>query len=79
MKRRTVLLGAAGAAVTASTAGMLLWRPKDVGQPHDAYFSALNQLLREQGPGRPALLLDLDHINTNIDLISDSVDRKSVV
>jgi D-serine deaminase-like pyridoxal phosphate-dependent protein len=73
MKRRTVLLGAAGAAVTASTAGILLWRPKDVGQPHDAYFSALNQLLREQGPGRPALLLDLDRINTNIDLISDSV------
>ncbi|MEM7016021.1 MAG: DSD1 family PLP-dependent enzyme [Pseudomonadota bacterium] len=72
MKRRTVLLGAA-AGVAAAGAGAMLWRPTDTGKPYDAYFSALNELLKRAGAGRPTMLLDLDRINTNIDTIARSV------
>jgi len=68
MKRRTMLLGGAGVALAAG-AGVNLWRPDDMGQPHDAYFSALNTLLRNDGPGRPVMVLDLDRVNQNIDNI----------
>lgn len=68
-----MLLGGVGLA--AAGAGTLLWRPKDQGAPHDAYFSALNDLLKKQGPGRPTMLLDLDRINANIDAIVASVGK----
>ena len=71
MKRRSVLLGAVGGIATAG-AGTLLWRPRDTGAPHDAYFSALNDLLKREGSGIPVMMLDLDRINTNIDLITES-------
>jgi D-serine deaminase-like pyridoxal phosphate-dependent protein len=67
-----MLLGAVGF-TGAAGAGGLLWRPKDKGAPHDTYFSALNDLLKREGPGRPVMLLDIDRINTNIDAIADSV------
>ena len=51
----------------------MLWRPEDRGAPHDAYFSALNDMLKAEGPGRPVLLLDLDRMNHNIDLLARSV------
>lgn len=38
----------------------------DKGQPHDAYFSALNKLLRREGPGRPVMVLDLQRLERNI-------------
>ena len=62
MKRRSVLLGAVGGIATAG-AGTLLWRPRDTGAPHDAYFSALNDLLKREGSGIPVMMLDLDRIN----------------
>ena len=68
-----MLLGGVGLA--AAGTGALLWRPTDQGAPHDAYFSALNDLLKKQGPGRPTMLLDLDRINENIDLIVASVGK----
>ena len=34
----------------------MLWRPEDKGEPHNAYFSALNEMLKAEGPGRPVLL-----------------------
>ena len=72
MKRRTVLKGSAGLTLAAG-AGAYLWRPEDLGEPHDAYFSALNTLLRNEGPGRPVMLLDLARINQNIDNIKAMV------
>lgn len=72
MKRRTVLTGA-GAAVLAAAGGALLWRPADRGAPHDAYFAALNELLKREGPGRPVLIIDRARMNHNIDLLSRSV------
>lgn len=34
----------------------------DKGQPHDAYFSALNRLLRREGPGCPVMVLDVQRL-----------------
>jgi D-serine deaminase-like pyridoxal phosphate-dependent protein len=72
MKRRTVLIGGAGMAAAAG-GGALLWRPEDESAPHNPYFSALNDLLRREGPGRPVMLIDVDRINANIDSIANSV------
>jgi D-serine deaminase-like pyridoxal phosphate-dependent protein len=64
--------GAAG--VAAATMGAaLLWRPGDHGAPHDAYFAQLNALLRRAGPGRPVMLVDIDRMDTNVDVLSGSV------
>lgn len=41
-------------------------RPKDRGTPHNAYFSQLQKELKENGPGHPALVLDLDRLDNNI-------------
>ena len=59
MKRRTLLLGGAGLA-GAAVAAELIWRPRDHVLPQDAYFSALNDLLKQSGPGRPVMLIDLE-------------------
>ena len=72
MKRRHLLLGGAGL-VAAGAGATLLWKPRANGAPHDAYFSALNELLKREGPGRPVLILDLDRVNHNIDAIAASV------
>lgn len=72
MKRRNLLIGA-GAVTAAAAGGVLLWRPEDQGAPHDAYFSALNEMLKKEGPGRPVMLLDLARMNHNIDVLAQSV------
>ena len=72
MKRRSLLLGGAGVAMAASGAAVL-WRPDDLGGPHNPYFSRLNGLLKRDGPGKPVMLMDMDRVNTNIDLIAGSV------
>jgi D-serine deaminase-like pyridoxal phosphate-dependent protein len=72
MKRRNLLIGA-GAVTAAAAGGVMLWRPEDRGAPHDAYFSALNEMLKAEGPGRPVLLLDLARVNHNIDVLARSV------
>jgi D-serine deaminase-like pyridoxal phosphate-dependent protein len=60
MQRRHLLIG-----IAATAAGSLLLRPADRGMPHDAYFAALNRLLKTQGFGRPALVIDLDRLERN--------------
>lgn len=45
----------------------------DRGQPHNAYFSALNRLLREQGPGRPVMVLDLQRLEQNVQRVKQSL------
>jgi len=65
MKRRTFLLSAGAAAIGAGW----LARPGDHGAPYDAYFSALNQELKKNGPMRPCLVIDLDRMDRNLDLV----------
>jgi len=72
MKRRSLLLGGAGAALVAGGAAVL-WRPKDLGAPHNPYFEKLNSLLKRSGPGRPVMLIDVDRMDANIDYITSSV------
>lgn len=72
MKRRALLWGSAGIAASAAGAAML-WKPKDVGAPHNPYFSAMNDLLKREGPGRPVMVLDLDLVEHNIDVLTRSV------
>ena len=72
MKRRSLILGGAGAAIAAGGAAVL-WKPEDLGGPHNPYFSNLNAMLKRDGPGKPVMLMDMDRVNTNIDLIAGSV------
>lgn len=72
MKRRSLLIGSAGIALAAGTAA-IMWRPDEAGKPHNPYFSALNQMLKQNGPGRPVMLLDLDRVDGNIDKLAGSV------
>ncbi len=71
MKRRHFLAGAAGLAVGAG----LLSRPGDRGAPHLEYFARLNEELKRHGPMRPALVIDLDRLDQNIDQVLASVAR----
>ena len=72
MKRRNLLLGGAGV-MAAAAGGALLWRPGDQGGPHDAYFSKLNALLKQSGPGHPVMLIDAQRMEHNIDVLTTSV------
>ncbi len=69
MKRRHFLAGAGAAA-----AALAWWaRPQDRGAPHPEYFERLNQELKQHGPMRPALIIDLDRLERNIDRVVASV------
>ncbi|HUS25289.1 MAG TPA: DSD1 family PLP-dependent enzyme, partial [Candidatus Binatia bacterium] len=72
MKRRHFLLGAVGAGA-AAVAGAFAARPKDEGAPYDAYFRALNDELRRNGPMKPSLVVDLDRLDRNIAAVVSSV------
>lgn len=63
MKRRHILAGFAALGCGAA----LTQKPGDNGAPYNAYFSNLNQALRQHGDGRPRLLLDLDILDRNIE------------
>jgi D-serine deaminase-like pyridoxal phosphate-dependent protein len=69
-----VRLGAIGLVVAAGLAA-LGWavRPRDDGGSYDAYFRALNQTLRQHGPARPVLVLDLDRLDQNIAVLKDAI------
>ncbi|MCG8391785.1 MAG: alanine racemase [Pseudomonadales bacterium] len=60
MKRRGFLIG-----LGAVAAGGWLLRPENRGQPHDDYFQAINDHLRNAGPGRPLMLVDRQRLATN--------------
>ncbi|WP_442800032.1 DSD1 family PLP-dependent enzyme [Pseudomonas sp. AA27] len=74
MNRRKFLVGAAGAGVLLAAAGAWL-RPGAQGAPHDDYFARLQRELREHGPMRPVMLIDLDRLDHNIDVVTQSVRR----
>lgn len=69
MRRRTLLWGSA-AITGAGLAGAALWKPGDLGGPHNQYFAGMNEILKSQGPGRPVMVLDLDRANSNIDTLT---------
>ncbi|MGH7898452.1 MAG: alanine racemase, partial [Candidatus Binatia bacterium] len=68
MKRRTFLFAAVGA-------GAVLWmgRPRDEGAPYDAYFRSLNEELKNNGPMRPCMVVDLDLVDANIAALRRSI------
>src|SRR5260221_14652373 len=60
MRRRALIVGG-GAAIGSA----ILLRPRDGGGPYPEYFAALNQTLRESGPGRPLMVIDRDRLLEN--------------
>jgi D-serine deaminase-like pyridoxal phosphate-dependent protein len=71
MKRRRVL-AAAGATMAAGLGGLWL-RPGDNGEPYNAYFRRLNEELQRNGPMRPVMVIDLDRVDYNLALVTDSL------
>ncbi len=66
MKRRTFVLSA----ITAVASAAVWWaKPGDHGEPYDAYFRALNNELKKNGPMRPCMLIDMDRLDRNIDRV----------
>jgi D-serine deaminase-like pyridoxal phosphate-dependent protein len=47
--------------------------PKDLGAPHDHYFSAINTELRKHGPAHPCLVLDLDRMDHNLAVVRQAM------
>jgi D-serine deaminase-like pyridoxal phosphate-dependent protein len=74
VNRRSFMLGTVG--VGAFLLGVGAWlRPGDHGGPYSEYFRALNKELKDNGPMRPVLLIDLDRLDHNIDVVMQSVRR----
>src|SRR5688572_3102714 len=69
MKRRYFVLGLGAASVTAAA----VLKPRDVGAPYNAYFRRLNESLKKEGPFRPALIVDLDKLDKNIEALRQIV------
>ncbi|MDM0046081.1 DSD1 family PLP-dependent enzyme [Variovorax dokdonensis] len=61
------------AALGTATASALVLRPSDRGAPYDDYFRALNLQLKESGPMRPCMVIDLDRLDFNLDLVLKSL------
>ena len=74
MRRRNFLLGGLGV-LGAGAAGALALRPGDRGAPYDEYFRALNEELRKNGPMRPCMVIDLDRMDRNLDLVTETLSR----
>ena len=72
MKRRHFVLGG----LAAAAAGAAWLRPGDKGAPHPPYFARLNAELKAHGPMRPALIIDLDRLDHNIDRVMASIGKQ---
>jgi D-serine deaminase-like pyridoxal phosphate-dependent protein len=72
MSRRKILLGTLGVAAVGAVGAYAL-RPDDHGAPYDDYFRALNEELKKNGPMRPCMVIDLDRMDRNIDLVTQSL------
>ncbi|GAA4648952.1 DSD1 family PLP-dependent enzyme [Kistimonas scapharcae] len=47
---------------------VIVW-PRSQAKPYDHYFSALNQLVRQQMPGCPVLIVDLNRVDQNLERV----------
>ncbi|EMJ99483.1 alanine racemase [Leptospira sp. WS58.C1] len=48
-------------------------KPKDNGAAYTSYFKDLNTELKENGPGKPIVLLDLDRLDSNLKLLKEKI------
>jgi D-serine deaminase-like pyridoxal phosphate-dependent protein len=69
MNRRQFVIGAAG--LTAAAAWYV--RPTDNGGEYAPFFEKLNGVLQKNGPWVPSMVVDLDALDRNIDLITQSI------
>ena len=74
MRRRNFLLGTLGA-LGLGVGGAFAMRPGDNGAPHDEYFRALNEEVKKNGPMRPCMVIDLDRMDRNLDLVTETLRR----
>ena len=66
--RRSLLLG--GVAL-GGAAALLSMRPSKLGAGgHNNYFTNLNNVLRQNGEGRPTMIIDLDALDHNVREVS---------
>jgi len=73
MNRRQFMYIAAGAAAAAAFFGL---KPKDSGASYTPYFKELNDELKKRGPYKPAMLVDLDKLDRNIQTLITGLDRR---
>ncbi|EQA35879.1 alanine racemase, N-terminal domain protein [Leptospira inadai serovar Lyme str. 10] len=48
-------------------------KPADRGAPYSEYFKSLNLELKQHGPGKPIVLLDLDRLDSNLQLLKEKL------
>ncbi|AOP35520.1 alanine racemase [Leptospira tipperaryensis] len=48
-------------------------KPKDLGKPFNPYFQILNEELKNNGPGKPVVLLDLDRLDENLRILKQNL------
>ncbi|HSV95907.1 MAG TPA: alanine racemase [Spirochaetota bacterium] len=66
MVKRKKIMAAAGCAVLALSLVILLSRPGDRGGGYNGYYAAMNNALKDSGTAQPAIVLDLDRVDSNI-------------
>ncbi len=72
MNRRQFMYIVAGAAAAA----FFGFKPKDSGASYAPYFKKLNDELHKNGPFKPAMLVDLDKLDQNIQTLVTDLDQR---
>jgi len=72
MKRRTLLLGGAAAAL----GGAAVLRPGDRGGAHNAYFQTMQEAVRDAGLSGPTLLIDRDLLAENVKTLQGHIGNR---
>ncbi|MGM0564497.1 MAG: DSD1 family PLP-dependent enzyme [Pseudomonadota bacterium] len=63
-------------AVLALVVALIAFRPGDRGRPHERYFDALQQTLKDADIDRPRLVIDRQRLDANIDALVDKIGRQ---
>ncbi|MCU0844644.1 MAG: alanine racemase [Spirochaetes bacterium] len=66
MPKKMKIMTAAGSAFLAVLVVVLFYRPGDRGGGYEGYFAAINNSLKDAGTVQPAIVLDLDRVDSNI-------------
>jgi len=48
---------------------IIIIKPADKGKPYSPYFANLNAELKNNGPGRPVIIVDLDNLDKNLSIV----------